>query len=184
MKCFLGLFIHETQIAMYSTCKHATYTCLYIPCWMTVSPAMWVTGNMASNMSLKEKKTERGEEEGRGEEGGRTQLLPTYLCYYAALLSHTDKHASLSSGKTIIKNKEQCCQWQHSCTYDNSPNNPPQFCSPPDSKTSIQCVFLTMPSLLIDCYCRCLDWMQVWNINQIKISQHHKASTTFSVSLY
>lgn len=31
---------------------------------MTVSPAMWVTGNMASNMSLREKKTERGKKEG------------------------------------------------------------------------------------------------------------------------
>ncbi len=27
-----------------------------VPCWITVSPPMCVTGNMASNMSLREKR--------------------------------------------------------------------------------------------------------------------------------
>lgn len=42
---------------------------------MTVSPAMWVTGNIASNMSLKWK---QGEVDKRERGGGRIQLLPTY----------------------------------------------------------------------------------------------------------
>lgn len=47
----------------------------YRPCWITVSPAIWVTGNMASNMSLEDK------------EKGKERELITHTCYYA-ILSH------------------------------------------------------------------------------------------------
>lgn len=53
----LFIFYAVSSISVNTLKRH-----LYLPCWMTVSPAMWVTGNMASNMSLKE--TETGKENG------------------------------------------------------------------------------------------------------------------------
>lgn len=69
---------------------------------MTVSPAMWVTGNMASNMSLKEKKEETKEETKEKEEEGRRErsrertqqiLDPSYSSALPnCLLTLTQKH--------------------------------------------------------------------------------------------
>ncbi len=61
---------------------------------MTVSPAMWVTGNMASNMSLQEKETERE----RRRENTVITDIPAIMVHYLTVhlncsLTHTHKHA-------------------------------------------------------------------------------------------
>lgn len=63
---------------------------LYKPCWITVSPAMWVTGNMASNMSLWETK-------GKGK-----RELATHTCYYGTL-SHQFSRVVCSVSYTKIQ---------------------------------------------------------------------------------
>lgn len=78
---------------------------------MTVSPAMWVTGNMASNMSLTEKETERRgrREKERGRENTVITNIPAIIAHYATVLlnyllphTHTNMqsvHKSLLCGR-------------------------------------------------------------------------------------
>ncbi len=66
---------------------------------------MWVTGNMASNMSLEEKETEREEEEGK-REGEHSYYLHT--CHYGALLNSSSKLFTHSHTQTCRTHTGVC----------------------------------------------------------------------------
>lgn len=66
----------------------------YVPCWITVSPAMCVTGNMASNMSLQRKERMGGEHgqysrrRKRLLEGPRLGMKSRHGCVHSLIRGH------------------------------------------------------------------------------------------------
>lgn len=68
----------------------------YRPCWITVSPAIWVTGNMASNMSLEDK------------EKGKERELIKHTCYYATLFHQFSELFAEFHAQIYSKHKTFC----------------------------------------------------------------------------
>lgn len=74
---------------------------------MTVSPAMCVTGNMASNMSLKEEEKEgKGKEEERGREREITVII---TCHVSKQFTHIGKHTTVRSMEEELSSQCSFC---------------------------------------------------------------------------